>query len=329
MAHLKAVREEIANGLWKVGKVGNLLTTVLAGAQRQLERIGFLCFVQNGIAGKFQYFGHRFPRWFVFCYVVIETQMLSLITVQWTPYDQGCSLQLDAVDDKWIVDGKHDIEWCTGLQAIGLTKMRSSKQVTLFSPHALIYSYTGCPFCGGAPIVSHSYCPIHTNLHTPQVKAIGLLEDSGTLSIAVANRPPCSQSCLIDCEFDEGANGPPAAGAPANPSSDSQRGGRQSEALSQLNDGAFVLFIILIAHASEQTEQWFNEGSMRTFLCRSGSLGKSLQNEKYKVTEEDWKTFVNVADLKEIGIRDEVAILYVWGTCALWKKINTVRPPEA
>ena len=68
---------------------------------------------------------------------------------------------------------------------------------------------------------------------------------------------------------------------------------------------------------------------MRTFLCQSGSLGKVLQNEKYRVTEEDWKTFVNVFDLKETGIRDEVAILYVWGTCALWKKINMVRPPEA
>ena len=88
-------------------------------------------------------------------------------------------------------------------------------------------------------------------------------------------------------------------------------------------------FLVLVAHASEQTEQWFNEGSLRTFLCQSGSLGKVLQNEKYRVTGEDWKTFVNVFNLKETGIRDEVAILYVWGTCALWKKINVVRPPEA
>ena len=120
VAHLKAVREEITNGLWKVGRVGNLFTTVLSGAQRQIERMGLLCFIQNGIAGKFQYFGHRFPRWLIFCYVVIETQLLSLITVQWSSYPQGCSLQLDAVEEKWIVDGKHDIEWCAGVQAIGL-----------------------------------------------------------------------------------------------------------------------------------------------------------------------------------------------------------------
>ena len=329
VAHLKAVREEITNGLWKVGRVGNLFTTVLSGTQRQIERIGLLCFVQNGIAGKFQYFGHRFPRWFVFCYVVIETQMLSLITVQWSPYPQGCSLQLDPVEEKWIVDGKHDIEWCAGVHAMGLSKMRCAKHVTLFSSQALTYSYTGCPYCGGASIVSHSFCPIHTNSHTPQVKAIGLLEDSGTLSIAVANCPPCGQSCLVDCEVDEETNGPPAAGAPGISSPGLRKGGLQSEALSQLNDSALVLFIVLIAHASEQTEQWFNEGSMRTFLCQSGSLGKVLQNEKYRVTEEDWKTFVNVFDLRETGIRDEVAILYVWGTCALWKKINMVRPPEA
>ena len=90
-----------------------------------------------------------------------------------------------------------------------------------------------------------------------------------------------------------------------------------------------MLFIVLVAHASEQKEQWFNEGSLKTFLCKSGTLGNALKNEKYRVTEEDWRTFVNVFDLKETGIRDEVAILYVWGTCALWKKINTVRPPEA
>ena len=115
VAHLKADREEITNGLWKVGRVGNLFTTVLSGSQRQIERIGLLCFIQNGIAGKFQYFGHKFPRWFIFCYVVIETQLLSLITVQWSSYPQGFSLQLDAIEEKWIVDGKHDIEWCTGV----------------------------------------------------------------------------------------------------------------------------------------------------------------------------------------------------------------------
>ena len=329
VAHLKAVREEITNGLWKVGRVGNLVTTVLSGAQRQIERIGLLCFIQNGVAGKFQYFGHKFPRWFVFCYIVIETQMLSLITVQWSPYPQGYSLQLDAVEEKWIVDGKHDIEWCAGVHAIGLSKMRCAQQVTLFSSHALTYSYTGCPFCGGASIVSHSFCPIHTNSHTPQVKAIGLLEDSGTLSIAVANCPPCSQSDLVDCEADAKVTGPPATGAPDISSPGLRDGGLQSEVLSKLNDNALVLFIVLVAHASEQTEQWFNEGSLRTFLCQSGSLGKVLQNEKYRVTGEDWKTFVNVFNLKETGIRDEVAILYVWGTCALWKKINVVRPPEA
>ena len=62
VAHMKSVREEITNGLWKVGRIGNLITTILAGTQRQIERIGLLCFVQNGVAGKFQYFGHKFPR---------------------------------------------------------------------------------------------------------------------------------------------------------------------------------------------------------------------------------------------------------------------------
>ena len=114
----------------------------LSGTERQIDRLGILCFVQHGIAGRFQYFGHKFPRWFVFCYVVIETQMLSLITVQWSPYPQGCSLQLETVDEKWIIDGKHDIEWCVGVHAIGLTKMRCAKFVTLFSSQAFIHSYT-------------------------------------------------------------------------------------------------------------------------------------------------------------------------------------------
>ena len=177
--------------------------------------------------------------------------------------------------------------------------------------------------------MAHSFCPIHTNSHTPQVKAIGLLDDSGTLSIAVANSPPCSQSDVVNCDLDVDGEGPPASGAPSHPSHGSRDGGRQPEALSELNDDALVLFIVLVAHASVQIEQWFNEGSLRTFLCQSGSLGKVLQIEKYPVTHEDWKTFVNVLNLQETGIRDEVAILYVWGTCALWKKINVVRPPEA
>ena len=329
VAHLKAVREELTNGLWKVGRLGTLFTTVLSGAERQIDRLGILCFVQNGIAGSFQYFGHKYPRWFVFCYVVIETQMLSLITVQWTPYPHGCSLQLETVEEKWIVEGKHDIEWCSGVHAIGLSKMRCANLVTLFSSQAFIYSFTGCPFCGGAALVSHSFCPIHTNSRTPQVKAIGLLEDSGTLSIAVATCPPNSQQCVVDCDVGEGTSGPPAAGAPSAPSSASTRANFQPDALAQLNDNALVLFVVLLAHASEQTDQWFNEGSLKTILCKSGSLGNSLRSEKYQVTEEDWRTFVNVFDLKETGVRDEVAILYVWGTCALWKKINVVRPPEA
>ena len=250
--------------------------------------------------------------------------MISFITVQWSPYPQGCSLQLEAVGEKWIIEGKHDIEWCTGVQAIGLVKMRCAKIVTLFSSHAIMYSFTGCPFCGGAAIVSHSFCPVHTNSHTPQVKAIGLLEESGTLSIAVANCPPNSQSITVDCDVVGGSDGPPAAGAPGAPSSTGSSGGIHSEAMTQLNDNALVLFIVIVAHASEQKEQWFNEGSLK-----SGTLGNTLKNEKYRVTEEDWRTFVNVFDLKETRIRDEVAILYVWGTCALWKRINTVRPPEA
>ena len=182
--------------------------------------------------------------------------MLSLITVQWTPYPQGCPLQLEAVGEKWIIEGKHDIEWCTGVQAIGLVKMRSANIVTvLFSSHAIIYSYLGCPLCGGAAVVSHSFCPIHTNSHTPQVKAIGILEDSGALSIAVANCPPSSQLCPVDCDSVEGANGPPAAGAPGAPGAPSSTGtkdGVQTNAPVQLNDNALVHFIVLVAHASEQ-----------------------------------------------------------------------------
>ena len=87
--------------------------------------------------------------------------------------------------------------------------------------------------------------------------------------------------------------------------------------------------MVIVAHASEQRDQWFNEGSLKTYLCKSITLGNALRNEKYQVTLDDWKTFVNVHDLKESGIQGEVAILHVWGTCALWKRMNTVRPPEA
>ena len=329
VAHLKAVREEVTNGLWRIGKVETLLITILSGTERQLDRLGILCFVQNGITGSFQYFGHKFPRWFVFCYVVIETSTMSLITVQWSSYSQGCSLQIDKISEKWIIEGKHDIEWCTGVQAMGFVKMRNASIVTLFSSHAIIFSYVGCPFCGGAAIVPHSYCPFHTNSRTPRVKAIGLLEDSGKFSIAVANCPPNSQAGPVDCDAFEGAHGPSAADAPNTSSSASHSNGQSSEALAQLNDNALVLFIVMVAHASEQKDQWFNEGSLKTYLCQSGTLGNALKTEKYKVTAADWRTFVNVIDLKETGICDEVAILYVWGTCALWKRINKVRPPEA
>ena len=254
VAHLNAVREEITNGLWKVGRVATLFASVLSGSERQVERLGILCFVQNGVTSRFQYSGHRFPRWFVFCYVVIETQMLSLITVQWWSYPQGFSLQLDAAGEKWIVEGKHDIEWCTGVHAIGLVKMRCADAVTLFSSHATIYSYVGCPLCGGAAIVSHSFYPIHTNSRTPQVKAIGFLEDSGVLSIAVATSPPSSQTFPVDCDLTDVANGPPAAGAPSASSNNASVSGLQSLAQTQLNDKALVHFVVIVAHASEQRD---------------------------------------------------------------------------
>ena len=212
---------------------------------------------------------------------------------------------------------------------IGLVKMRCADAVTLFSSHAIIYSYVGCPLCGGAAIVTHSICPIHTNSCTPQVKAIGLLEDSGVLSIAVATSPPSSQTLPVDCDLTDVANGPPAAGAPSASSNNASVSGLQSLAQIQLNDNALVHVVVIVAHASEQRDQWFNEGPLKTYLCKSVTLGNALRNEKYRVTQEDWNTFVNVYDLKKTEIRDEVAILHVWGTCALWKKINTVRPPEA
>ena len=62
VAPRNAVREERTNGLWRIGRVDTLLTTVLSGTERQVERLGSLCFVQNGVTGKFQYFGHNFLR---------------------------------------------------------------------------------------------------------------------------------------------------------------------------------------------------------------------------------------------------------------------------
>ena len=140
VAHLNRVRAEINNGLWKVGEVGNLFLTVFSGQERQIEHLGMFCFVQNGVSGSFKYFGHKFPRWFVFCDVTIGTQLISFITVQWTPYPQGFRLPLEAFQEKLIDEGKHDIEWTKDAHAIGLVKMSFADTITLFSAHAKIYS---------------------------------------------------------------------------------------------------------------------------------------------------------------------------------------------
>ena len=83
-----------------------------------------------------------------------------------------------------------------------------------------------------------------------------------------------------------------------------------------------------------QMEQWFNEGSLKTFLCRSGSLGKVLQIEKYPGTHEDWKTFVNVFDLLVFprdanpGRGDWCRSRWGWGcfvvVCLFWSNCESV-----
>ena len=108
--YVTRICDALGNNLWKVGEISNLMLTILSGAESYIETLGILSFIQNGVAGNVKYFGSSFPRWFVFCHLTIESQSLSFVTVQWTPYSQGFSILIQGIGEKWITEGKHDID---------------------------------------------------------------------------------------------------------------------------------------------------------------------------------------------------------------------------
>lgn len=90
-----------------------------------------------------------------------------------------------------------------------------------------------------------------------------------------------------------------------------------------------ILFQVLLTHESLQQEQWFNAGSVKTYICRSVYVTNAAKQIKQPFTRADWELYVRGSQEQSTQIAQQFSMLHVWGTEALLSRVCQVRPPEA
>ena len=316
--YAQQLQEAYELGEWRTGNLHFLLSNILQCNSHHIRDAGILCFVENGIDGHTAYYGASCPRWLIFCHCAVATSSLSFITIQWTPYSTGFHLPIARVPYTYIHQRESDLDTARDVLAISVSPQSQSEDKTLLSSSGRLFTHKGCPCCVGSLLFPRHLCPVHCPQVKQPFKAVGILLESGHLSMSIEEPAPPPAPMQID-------QGKPTLGFRG----DQGQNAEESVPSHVRNDGKIVLFQVLLTHEVHQQEQWFNAGSVKTYICRSVHVTNAAKQSSQPLTQADWGVYVKGSKEQSEQIAQRFSMLHVWGTEALLSRVCHVRPPEA
>ena len=311
---------------WKRGDLHFLLATILHNSKHHIKSAGVLCFIQNGVHGHAAYYGVTNPKWLIFCHCHVNLSTISFVTIQWTAYDRGYQLPLTDIPFIYIKQPSNDIDVARDVLALSFSTNIRPGEMVILGPSGRVFTHYGCPWCAASLLFTRTQCPIHTSATPQLIHGIGLVNDSGHVSISLlptyhlpnnivtgmVSEPQEAQRWCSSCENPvQPANGVTAC---------------ENNCESEVT----TIFIrIILVPDCQQTAQWFNAGSLTTFICRSSQIAAASKRIQQPLTYELWQQYLGLSDEHQQQFLQHYVTLCVWGNEALLSRTCRIQPAEA
>ena len=108
-----------------------------------------------------------------------------------------------------------------------------------------------------------------------------------------------------------------------HPAADSSAGTHSEETMS-----ATFIRVILVAE-SHQVHQWFNAGSLTTYLCRSSQIAAASKRFHQPLSIDQWQLYLSFTEEQQQQFLQQYQTLCVWGNEELISRTSRVQPLEA
>ena len=196
----------------------------------------------------------------------------------------------------------------------------------LLGPSGRVFAHSGCPWCAASLLFTRTQCPIHTAASPQIIHGLGLVNEAGHVSIALLPMSHLSKSSTtrIVSEPQEAQRWCSSCENPVQPDDCGTAGDNNHESEVSTN----FIRIILVPD-SQQTAQWFNAGSLTTFICRSSQIAAASKHIQQPLTYELWQRYLGLSDEHQQQFLQHYVTLCVWGNEALISRTCRIQPIEA
>ena len=325
-AYMQNIERAFNSYNWKRGDLHFLLSTILHNSKHHIKGAGLLCFIQNGVHGHTAYYGVPSPKWLIFCHCHVNLSTISFVTVQWTAYDRGYQLPLADIPFIYIKQPSNEIDVARDVLALSFSTHIKPGEMVILGPSGRVFTHYGCPWCAASLLFPRTQCPTHTSAPSQLLHGIGLVNESGHVSIALLpihqiqggavtgtiSEPREAQRWCSSCEN------------PVIPPND------ESTTENHHEQGSSANFIrIILVPEGQQTTQWFNAGSLTTFICRSSQIAAASKRVQQPLTFDLWQKYLSLSEEHQQQFLQHYVTLCVWGNEALISRTSRMQPLEA
>ena len=164
---------------------------------------------------------------------------------------------------------------------------------------------------------------MHTLPSCPLLHGIGLVTESGHVSIALLPTHNTQVRTEVGVAVDQGEAQQWCSSCenPVRPPIDESNKDIQRE---QELPAAFIR-VILVPEA-QQITQWFNAGSLTTFLCRSSQIAAASKKMQQPLTFDHWQQYLGLPEEHQLQFLQHYVTLCVWGNEARISRTCRVQP---
>ena len=167
---------------------------------------------------------------------------------------------------------------------------------------------------------------MHTSASSQLLHGIGLVNELGHVSIALlpTHHTQVGTAVGMVTEPGEAQRWCSSCENPVMPPNDEST----KESHNEQELSASFIRIILVPDA-QQTTQWFNAGSLTTFICRSSQIAAASKKMQQPLTFDLWQKYLGLPEEHQQQFLQHYVTLCVWGNEALISRTCRIQPLEA
>ena len=167
---------------------------------------------------------------------------------------------------------------------------------------------------------------MHTSPSSQLLHGIGLVTESGHVSIALlpTHHIQVGAAVGVVTEQGEAQRWCSSCENPVLPPNYESK----KESHNEQEIPANFIRVILVPEAL-QANQWFNAGSLTTFICRSSQIAAASKKMQQPLTFELWQKYLGLPEEHQQQFLQHYVTLCVWGNEALISRTCRIQPLEA